>query len=161
MTLSSFHHLRIKQLDHRSVSGCLGLAERTFGKDSPEFQTVRNFTEEKRAGYIATIRNCTVGFVVYDNRSMDIAQVLTLAVCKPDRRQGIGGQLLGRVVRLPRKEIIVNVDERNLDAQLFLRSQGFLAVAVEYGYYIFKRSKVGVASTASEVNATSRTVGAK
>jgi ribosomal-protein-alanine N-acetyltransferase len=158
---TSFHDLRIHQLCNRSATACLGLAARTFGKDSLQFRTVRDFTKEKRAGYVATIRNCVVGFVIYDNRSMDVAQVLTLAVGKPNRRQGIGGQLLGRVVRLLRKEITINVDERNLDVQLFLRSQGFRAVAIEDGYYIFKRSKASVAFTAADVKSSLQTVGAQ
>ena len=141
----SFHELRIAQLTNRSALASLGLAERTFGKDSPQFRTVRDFMKEKRAGYVATIRNCVVGFIVHDNRSMDVAQVLALAVNRPDRRQGIGSQLLGRVVRLPRMEITVKVDERNLDTQLFLRSQGFRAVATERDHYIFKRGNVGIA----------------
>ncbi len=52
---------------------CLGLAERVFGKDSPQFQAVRDFTKEKRAGYVATIRRFVVGFIVYDNRGRDTA----------------------------------------------------------------------------------------
>ena len=154
----SFHELRIAQLTNRSALASLGLAERTFGKDSPQFQSVRNFMQEKRAGYVATIRNCVVGFVVYDNRGTDVAQVLALAVHRPDRRQGIGGQLLERVVRLPRKEIVVSVDERNLDAQLFLRAQGFRAVAIERNHYVFKRGKVGIAT---EVQSSLQTVGAQ
>ena len=161
---STFHDLRITQLGSTSAWACLGLAERVFGKDSPQFQAVRDFTKEKRAGYVATIRGVVVGFIVYDNRGRETAQVLSLAVHKPDRRRGIGSRLLERIIRLPRKEIVVKVDERNLDAQLFLRSQGVRAVEIKPGTpecYIFKRSKVSVASTASEVNNEIHTVGAK
>jgi len=158
MKASSFHDLRINQLTNRSALASLGLAERTFGKDSPQFRTVRDFMKEKRAGYVATIRNCVVAFIVYDNRGLDVAQVLALAVRRPDRRQGIGGQLLERVVQLPRREIIVSVGERNLEAQLFLRAQGFRAVATERDHYIFKRGKVGVAT---EIQSSLQTVGAQ
>ena len=151
MRTSSFSDLRVTRLNQRSASSCLGLAERVFGKDSPEFQTVRDFSKEKRAGYIATIRNCVVGFAVYDNRGMDTVQVLALAVCKPDRREGIGGQLLTRIVHLPRKEVVINIDGRNIVAQLFLRSQGFRAVTIEQDQFTFKRCKVGVVSAATEV----------
>ena len=151
MRTSSFSNLRIVQLNHRSALTCLGLAERVFGKDSPEFQVVRNFTAEKRAGYVATIRGCVVGFAVYDNRGMDTVQVLALAVCKPDRREGIGGQLLTRIVHLPRKEVVVNIDGRNIVAQLFLRSQGFRAVTIEQDQFTFKRCKVGIVSAATDV----------
>jgi ribosomal protein S18 acetylase RimI-like enzyme len=159
---TNYHDLRITQICNRSASACLGLAAQTFGKDSPQFHAVHAFHKEKRAGYVAMIRNCVVGFIVYDNRGMDAAQVLALTVSKANRRQGIGGQLLGRVVRLPRREIIVTVDERNLDAQLFLRSQGFrAAVGIEDGHYIFKRNKVGVAFPATEVQPSLQPVGAE
>ncbi len=164
MLTQSIHDLRINQLGSTSAPACLGLAERAFGKDSPQFQAVRDFTKEKRAGYVATIRRFVVGFIVYDNRGRDTAQILSLAVHKSDRRQGIGGLLLDRLIRLPRREIVVRVDERNLDAQLFLRVQGFRAVEIEHGtpeFYLFKRSKVGVASTATEVNTEIHTVGAR
>jgi ribosomal protein S18 acetylase RimI-like enzyme len=150
---SNFHDLRITQLGNRSALACLSLALQTFGKDSPQFQVVRDFMKEKRSGYVATIRNCVAGFIVCDNRDKDVEHILALAVRQSARREGIGGQLLNRVVRLPRKEIIATVDERNLDTQLFLRSQGFRAVAIEQGtpdYYVFKRSNVGVASLVTE-----------
>ena len=140
---ANFHDLRITQLGSRSVLACLSLASRTFGNDSPLFQVVRDFTKEKRSGYVATIRNCVAGFIICNNRDKDVEQILALAVRKPDRRAGIGGQLLNRVVRLPRREIIATVDERSLDIQLFLRSQGFRAVAIERGTpdsYVFKRT---------------------
>ena len=93
---------------------------------------------------------------------MEVAQLLALAVRKSDRCEGIGRQLLDRVVRLPRKEIIANVDERNLETQLFLRSAGFRAVAIEPGtpeYYVFKRSGIEVASSVTEVKPSSQTAG--
>jgi len=93
----------------------------------------------------------------YDVEMRILESLLAHYVIKPDRRQGIGGQLLERVVQLPRREIVVSVDERNLDAQLFLRSQGFRAVAIERNHYIFKRGKVGVAT---EVQSSLQTVGA-
>ena len=80
----SFHKLRIAQLTNRSALASLDLAERTFGKDSPQFHAVRDFMKEKRAGYVATVRNCVVGFIVHDNWGMDAAQVLALAIHKQD-----------------------------------------------------------------------------
>ena len=155
-------HQEISRLGNRTAVACRDLAARTFGKDSPLFQVVYDFTKEKRAGYVAHIRNCVAGFIVYDNRNMDVAVVLALAVRKSGRREGIGRQLLDRVVRLPRKEIIINVDERNLDAQLFLRSQGFRAVAIQQGtpeFYVFTRSGMEITSSITEVKPSSQTAG--
>jgi ribosomal protein S18 acetylase RimI-like enzyme len=154
----NFHNLQITRLGNHSAPACRDLAARTFGMDSPLFQVVYDFTKEKRAGYLATIRNCVAGFIIYDNRDMEVAQILALAVRKSDRREGIGRQLLSRVIRLPRKEIFAHVDERNLDVQLFLQSQGFRAVSVEHGtpdYYLFKRSN----GTVTELKSSLQTAG--
>ena len=151
---SNFHNPQITRLGNRSVRTCLELAARTFGTNSPYFQAVHHFMEEKRAGYVVKIRNYVVGFIIYDNHEMDVTKILALAVRKQHWREGIGSQLLNRVVRLPRKEIITHVDEWFLETQLFLRSQGFRAVAIERGtpeYYVFKRSGMNVASSITEV----------
>jgi ribosomal protein S18 acetylase RimI-like enzyme len=156
---STFHDLRITPLGHRSARICLSLALRTFGPDSPQFQAVRDFAAEKRGGYIALVRNCVAGFIIHDNRDLEVARILALAVRTPDRREGIGSQLLDRVLRLPRQEVIAHVDERNLETQLFLRSQGFRAVAIERGtpdHYVFKR---GVAMIEKTSQPSSQTAG--
>ncbi len=139
----SFQELKFTALGSLSAPACLGLAERTFGKESTEYRTVLNFTKEKRAGFIASIRGFTVGFVVYDNRHREKAEVLALAVHKPDRRLGIGRSLLGRIAKGLREEITIKVDDRLLDAHLFLRSLGFRAVEIEHDQsvkYVFHKA---------------------
>ena len=162
--LTSSQDFKVATLGHRSAPTCLSLAERTFGKESSKYKIVQNFMKEKRAGLVASIRGCVVGFIVYDNRNREKAEVLAFAVHKPDRRQGIGRLLMGKVAKWPRTEVSVKVDERNLAAQIFLRVQGFRATEIEHGspeYYVFERGTVGIASAASEVNTEPQTVGAK
>ena len=159
---SNFYNPQITRLGNRSVRTCFELAARTFGTDSPYFQAVHHFMDEKRAGYVAKIRDYVVGFIVYDSSDMNVTQILALAVRKQYRREGIGSQLLNRIVRIPRKAIITHVDERFLETQLFLRSQGFRAVAIERGtpeYYVFKRSGMKVASSITEVKPSSQIAG--
>ena len=143
LQVNSFHELKLNALGNISAPACLGLAERTFGQDSPEYRTVLNFTKEKRAGFVATIRGFVVGFIVYDNRNREKAEVLAFAVHKPDRRQGVGRSLMGKVAKGPREEVTVKVDDRLLDAHLFLRSLGFRAVKIERGQstkYVFHKA---------------------
>ena len=134
---------RISTLGHLTAPACLGLAERTFGKESPEYKAVQNFTKDKRAGFVASVRGFVVGFVVYDNRQRDKAEVLAFAVHRPDRRQGIGRLLMSKVAKGPRAEVAIKVDDGLLDAHLFLRSQGFRAVEIERGKhtkYVFTKT---------------------
>ena len=144
LQINPFHKLKITALDSVSAPTCLGLAERTFGKNTQEYRSILNFTKEKRAGFIASIRGFVVGFVVYDNRHREKAEVLAFAVHKTNRRAGIGRQLMGRVTKGPREEVTIKVNDRLLDVHLFLRSLGFQAVKIEHGQstrYVFKRAK--------------------
>ena len=61
-----FHKLKISALGSVSASTCLGLAERTFGKNSREYRSVLNFTKEKRAASVA--RWTAVAFGLNDPR---------------------------------------------------------------------------------------------
>ena len=152
-----FHKLKISALGSVSAPTCLGLAERTFGKNSQEYRSVLNFTKEKRAGFIASIRGFVVGFIVYDNRHREKAEILAFAVHKQDRRQGIGRQLMGRGAKGPREEVTIKVDDRLLNAHLFLRSLGFRAVEIEHGQstrYVFKRAKDIATSMKQETSTT-------
>jgi ribosomal protein S18 acetylase RimI-like enzyme len=109
----------------------LGLAERTFGKDSAEYRAVLNFDRERRAGFLVHIRRCVVGFIVLDNRNIEHAEILAMAVGKSDRRSGIGSEMLHRIIRTgKRKTITARVRADAIDAHQFLRSQGFTVVAI-------------------------------
>ena len=137
------NEIKIQRLGSRSALACLSLAVRTFGIDSPQYRAIKFFNSQRRAGYIATIRNRAVGFVVYDNRSYEQAEVLAFAVERSSRKQGIGRRLMERVTQLPRKVVTIRVIETSLETQLFLRSQGFRAIKIEHteplNYYIFQK----------------------
>ncbi|MGL6197116.1 MAG: GNAT family N-acetyltransferase [Thermoguttaceae bacterium] len=140
---NKFHDIHISRLTTRSANRCLSLAARTFGIESQQFKTVQSFTKDKRAGYVAILKDRIVGFIVYDNRGFAIADVLAIAVDKSILRLGLGRKLLARVTRLPRQVVTINVAETLLDTQLFLRSQGFKAIKIEHAepcdYYVFQK----------------------
>jgi len=79
-----------------------------------------------------------VAYLLYELHGKQI-DLLNLAVAAPLRRHGIGSQLVAQVLpklsRGRRSRLVVHVRERNLAAQLFFRSQGFLATDVLRGYY--------------------------
>ena len=124
--------IEIVPLCHRSAPCCLGLAERTFGKNSPEYKAVLNFDRERRSGFLVHIRRCVVGFIVVDNRNLEHTNILAMAVCKSERRTGIGREMLRRLIRYgKRKTITIRVNADAIEAHEFLRSQGFNVVAIE------------------------------
>jgi ribosomal protein S18 acetylase RimI-like enzyme len=65
--------------------------------------------------------------------------VLNLAVARSHRRLGIGGRMMeklaGKLSPDRRSRIVLEVRERNLPAQLFFRSQRFLATSVLKDFY--------------------------
>jgi hypothetical protein len=62
LQINPFHQLKISALGSVSAPTCLGLAERTFGKKSPEYRSVLNFTKEKRAASVARWTAAAFGF---------------------------------------------------------------------------------------------------
>jgi [ribosomal protein S18]-alanine N-acetyltransferase len=79
-----------------------------------------------------------LGYVVYELRREEI-EIRNLAVDPARRREGVGERLIGKMLcKLAthrRRTLLVRVGEANLDAQLFLRFEGFRCVEVEPGYY--------------------------
>ena len=76
-----------------------------------------------------------VGYLVYESTVTTI-NVLNITVAVGWQRLGIGAALLRAVrSRSGGREVMLHLRESNLDAQLFLRSQGFVALAVVREYY--------------------------
>lgn len=108
-----------------------------------EFQ----WSEEEFRNYLRT-RNCiglvvecdeqVVGYAVCELLS-DRIHVLNFAVAPEWRRRGVGRQLVAKLKEKlsahRRTRLVLEVRERNLDAQRFFRAMGFRAVAVLRGHY--------------------------
>lgn len=81
-----------------------------------------------------------VGFMIYEFNKFGI-HVLSFAVHPDWRRQGIGTQMINKLIAKlsPQKfkRIILKVAETNLPAQLFLRKCGFRAINVLHKYYYY------------------------
>ena len=89
-------------------------------------------------GMVAEYGERVVGFMIYELHKTRL-QVLNFAVAPEFRRQGVGHQmvakLVGKLSSHRRTRIALSVRETNLPAQLFFRAQGFLAVRVLRAYY--------------------------
>ncbi len=89
-------------------------------------------------GMVAEYRGEIVGFMIYELLKHRI-NLLNLAVARKYRRRSFGAQLVDRLVKklltTSRSKISFTVRERNLDAQLFFRSQGFRAISILYNFY--------------------------
>lgn len=78
------------------------------------------------------------GFMVYELHKNRLA-ILNFAVWPRFQRRGIGRQMIDRLIdklsQQRRDDILVEIRERNLDAQLFFRLMGFNAISVIRNHY--------------------------
>jgi ribosomal-protein-alanine N-acetyltransferase len=87
---------------------------------------------------IAEHEHRVVGFMIYELHKSRL-HVLNFAVDADLRRRGIGSQMLEKLVgKLSddrRSRILLEVRERNLDAQLFFKTANFRAISVLRNFY--------------------------
>lgn len=95
---------------------------------------------------VAVVGCSVLGFLLYRqveiinllSRCVETHRIILRTAVRPwDRRRGTGRRLIAdqlRVLRIgrPGKRLAVEVDDRNLAAQLFLKSCGFRAIGIEY-----------------------------
>ncbi len=84
-------------------------------------------------GMVAELNGNVVGFMVYELHKTCL-HILNFAVASPVRRQGVGAQMIDKLIdklhQQRRLEIRLEVRETNLPAQLFFQHQGFRAICV-------------------------------
>ncbi len=116
------------------------LAIEHAGRDFPwcEEDFLRVLRQRNCIGMVAEYGERLVGFMIYELHRNKL-QLLNLATHQEFRRQGVGAQmvakLVGKLSGQRRTHILLHVRETNLDAQLFLRSQGFRACEVVREHY--------------------------
>lgn len=117
--------VQIRWLIRRDLPEVLEIERRSFEFAWDIEDLLRCIRQRNCIGMVAERDHRIVGFMVYTH---------------PDhRREGIGSTMVRRLVdRLSqqrRKEIVLEVRESNLGAQLFFRSQGFRAFCVSREFY--------------------------
>ncbi|WP_373653772.1 MULTISPECIES: ribosomal protein S18-alanine N-acetyltransferase [unclassified Schlesneria] len=89
-------------------------------------------------GMVAERQERIVGFMIYELLKSQL-HVLNFAVAPWARRQGVGTQMVAKLVtklsQQRRQEITLEVRETNLPAQLFFKRQGLSANSVLRGHY--------------------------
>jgi ribosomal-protein-alanine N-acetyltransferase len=88
---------------------------------------------QRRIGMVAEYGERVVGFMIYELHKAKL-QVLNFAVAPEFRRQGVGRQmivkLIGKLSSHRRTRIVLHVRETNLAAQMFYKVQGFRATEI-------------------------------
>jgi ribosomal-protein-alanine N-acetyltransferase len=122
----------------RDMSEVLQIEQQSFEFPWSEEDFIRCLRQRNCIGMVAEYEERVVGFMIYELHKSRL-HVLNFAVSSDCRRHGIGRQmidkLIGKLSAQRRNRIMLEVRETNLDAQLFFRSAGFLAISVLRDFY--------------------------
>jgi ribosomal-protein-alanine N-acetyltransferase len=130
--------VHIRWMIRRDMAEVLQTENQSFDYPWTEEDFLRCLRQRNCIGMVAEHGDRVIGFMIYELHKSKL-NVLNFAVHPSARRTSVGKQmvlkLLSKLSNHRRTRITLAVRERNLDAQLFFRSEGFRAVRVLRSYY--------------------------
>ncbi len=130
--------VHVRWMIRRDMPEVLAIEEEAFEFPWSEEDFTRCLRQRNCIGMVAEMAESVVAFMIYELHRSRL-HVLNFAVLRSHRRLGIGSQMLqklvGKLSPERRNRILLEVRERNLPAQLFFRSNGFLAISVLKDFY--------------------------
>ena len=130
--------VQIRWLIRRDMAEVLEIERTSFQYAWTEEDFLCCLRQRNCIGMVAEHNHKIVGFMIYELHKSKL-RILNFAVAPWARRQGIGIQMMQRLIdklsQQRRKEIVLDVRETNLSAQLFFRAQGFRAIGVLKNHY--------------------------
>ena len=130
--------VQIRWLIRRDMAEVLEIERASFEFAWTEEDFLCCLRQRNCIGMVAEHNHEIVGFMIYElHKSM--LRILNFAVAPDARRKAVGGQMIGRLIdklsQQRRKEIVLEVRETNLAAQMFFKDQNFRAVTVLRNHY--------------------------
>ena len=130
--------VHIRWMIRRDMPEVLAIEHASFEFPWCEEEFLRVLRQRNCIGMVAEYGERVVGFMIYELHKNKL-HVLDFATHPEFRRQGVGHQMIGKLVgKLSshrRTRIALYVRETNLASQLFYRVQGFRAVEVAREHY--------------------------
>lgn len=130
--------VQIRWMIRRDMPEVLGIEAQCFEFAWTEEDFLCCLRQRNCIGMVAERQERIIGFMIYELLKHQL-HVLNFAVGPWARRQGVGSQMVDKLVhklsQQRRQEILLEVRESNLPAQLFFRDQGFLAANIFRAYY--------------------------
>jgi len=130
--------VHIRWMIRRDMPEVLAIESGSFEFPWTEDDFVRCLRQRNCIGMVAEQNERIVGFMIYELHRNRL-HVLNFAVHPKSRRQGVGGQMLNKLVGklspLRRNRVMLEVRETNLGAQLFFKAMSFRAVSVLRDFY--------------------------
>ncbi len=130
--------VQIRWLIRRDMADVLRIEQQSFEHPWTEEDFLCCLRQRNCIGMVAEYDHEIVGFMIYELHKSRL-HILNFAVDAEYQRRSIGSQMVLRLVdklsQQRRNEILLEVRERNLSAQLFFRKQGFRAITVLRAHY--------------------------
>jgi ribosomal-protein-alanine N-acetyltransferase len=129
---------QIRWLIRRDMDEVLSIERASFQFPWTEEEFLCCLRQRNCIGTVAELDHRIVGFMIYElHKSM--LRILNFAVAPDARRSGIGRQMVQRLIdklsQQRRREIVLEVRETNVPAQLFFSNNGFRAITVLRKHY--------------------------
>ena len=125
--------VQIRWLIRRDMAEVLRIEQSSFGSAWNDEDFLCCLRQRNCIGMVAEHDHKILGFMIYELHKSRL-HILNFAVAPECRKQGIGAQMVLRLVdklsQQRRSEILMEIRESNLEAQLFFKKQGFKAVCV-------------------------------
>ena len=125
--------VQIRWLIRRDMPDVLAIEQFSFEYAWTEEDFLCCLRQRNCIGMVAEREGRIVGFMIYELHKSRL-RLLNFAVAPDARRQLVGSQMVRRLIdklsQQRRHEIILEVRETNLAAQLFFKSMGFMALGV-------------------------------
>ncbi len=130
--------LQIRWLIRRDMAEVLEIERQSFEFAWTEEDFLCCLRQRNCIGMVAECDQQIVGFMIYELHKSKL-HILNFAVASSMRRSGIGSKMVMKLIdklsQQRRQEIVLEVRETNLSAQLFFKDQGFRAYRVLRGHY--------------------------
>lgn len=128
----------IRWMIRRDMPSVLAIEEASFEFPWSEEEFIRCLRQRNCIGMVAERSDEVVGFMIYELQKERL-HLLSLAVSPSARRVGVGRKMVDKLRSKlhpdRRDRIMLEVRETNIDAQVFLRSMGFIATSVLRDFY--------------------------
>ena len=130
--------VQIRWLIRRDMAEVLEIERACFEHAWTEEDYLCCLRQRNCIGMVAESDHQIVGVMIYELHKSRL-RILNFAVAPTVQRQSVGTQMVRRLVdklsQQRRKDILLELRETNLSAQLFFRSRGFRAVCVLRRHY--------------------------
>lgn len=130
--------VQIRWIVRRDYEEVLAIEQASFASPWTMTDVLTFMSQRNNIGMVAEFQEKIVGYFLYELHK-EALRVVDFAVAPAFRREGVGRQMVARLLRKlsqqRRTEVVLEVSERNLAAQVFFRKMGFLAVGVLKNFY--------------------------